>query len=178
MVLWIFEGRNFFWLTWYVVWVFILVRWIVAPCLKCNHSSSKYKYLLSSQVKSGVKRKKADTTTPSSTVNDIPPSPVTPIQIAVPYLSGKIRSRRESHRSIKKPNKDLPGEDLAKVSWFFIIPLKMIHKNINLLKISICCCEQWQTFCPILRDQSYLFHQKAFDYFDCSQTKQVCSSQH
>eukprot|EP00112_Aurelia_sp_Birch-Aquarium-sp1_P016040 Seg36.4 transcript_id=Seg36.4/GoldUCD/mRNA.D3Y31 product="Bromodomain testis-specific protein" protein_id=Seg36.4/GoldUCD/D3Y31 len=70
--------------------------------------------IVQSKVKSGVKRKKADTTTPSSTVNDIPPSPVTPIQIAVPYLSGKIRSRRESHRSIKKPNKDLPGEDLAK----------------------------------------------------------------
>ena len=68
-----------------------------------------------SKVKSGVKRKKADTTTPSSTVNDIPASPVTPIEVALPYLSGKVRSRRESHRSIKRPNKDLPGEDLAKV---------------------------------------------------------------
>lgn len=67
------------------------------------------------KVKSGVKRKKADTTTPSSTVNDIPASPVTPIEVALPYLSGKVRSRRESHRSIKRPNKDLPGEDLAKV---------------------------------------------------------------
>ena len=71
------------------------------------------------KVKSGVKRKKADTTTPSSTVNDIPPSPVTPIEIAVPYLSGKVRSRRESHRSIKRPKKDLPGEDLAKVNLCF-----------------------------------------------------------
>jgi len=70
--------------------------------------------ILQSKVKSGVKRKKADTTTPSSTVNDIPASPLTPLEVAVPYLSGKVRSRRESHRSIKRPNKDLPGEDLAK----------------------------------------------------------------
>ena len=66
-------------------------------------------------MKSGVKRKKADTTTPSSTVSDNPVSPLTPLEITTPYLSGKIRSRRESHRSIKKPNKDLPGEDIAKV---------------------------------------------------------------
>jgi len=54
-------------------------------------------------IKSGVKRKKADTTTP------------TPVTIAsglsTPILAAKIPLRRESsNRTIKKPTRELPGE--------------------------------------------------------------------
>ena len=51
------------------------------------------------QVKSGVKRKKADTTTPGMTNLTIPD----------PVVPAKIPARRESsQRTIKKPVKDLP----------------------------------------------------------------------
>ncbi len=104
--------------------------WIFDECFKLLWLTLSYWWSnVSFQTKSGVKRL-ADTTTPSSTVNDHPVSPITPLEIAAPYLSsGKIRSRRESHRSIKKPNKVLPGEDLAKVCKvvFFSAPLRPVR---------------------------------------------------
>lgn len=58
-----------------------------------------------SLVKSGVKRKKADTTTPGT------PGLVPAAGMSTPTLPAKIPLRRESsNRTIKKPTRELPGE--------------------------------------------------------------------
>lgn len=60
--------------------------------------------MIFSQVKKGVKRK-ADTTTPTTPIGGMSePSP------PVKTKPSKIPARRESTRTVKKPNRDLPEE--------------------------------------------------------------------
>ena len=59
---------------------------------------------LSFQVKKGVKRK-ADTTTPTT-----PSGAIGEPQPPVKTKAAKIPTRRESTRTVKKPNRDLPEE--------------------------------------------------------------------
>lgn len=62
------------------------------------------RWVLCFQVKKGVKRK-ADTTTPTTPISgmgELPPP--------VKTKAAKIPARRESTRTVKKPNRDLPEE--------------------------------------------------------------------
>ena len=56
------------------------------------------------QVKKGVKRK-ADTTTPTTPISTMG-EPIPPVKAK----AAKIPARRESTRTVKKPNRDLPEE--------------------------------------------------------------------
>jgi len=72
-------------------------------CIITSNFVSKH-YGLFPKVKKGVKRK-ADTTTPTTPVSGMvePPLPVK-------TKAAKIPTRRESTRTVKKPNRDLPEE--------------------------------------------------------------------
>lgn len=80
------------------------------------------------KVKKGVKRK-ADTTTPTTPVSGMvePPLPVK-------TKAAKIPTRRESTRTVKKPNRDLPEEPQMVRKSFHPPDFKIVasHKNFSL----------------------------------------------
>lgn len=89
---------------------------------------SKYNNLyLINQAKKGIKRK-ADTTTPTTPVGDLVVEPV-----IIPAKAAKIPTRRESTRTVKKPNRDLPeGPSLVR-ECTFVVQYSRTLNNCSLL---------------------------------------------
>lgn len=93
-------------------------------------------YVICLQVKKGVKRK-ADTTTPTTPISGM----VEPIPI-VKAKAAKIPTRRESTRTVKKPNRDLP-EDPQAVSGILKVKhnyVQGLYGSLKSWKVQEFCC--------------------------------------